>query len=271
MADKRQLEFFLLRYVPNAAREEFVNIGLVMRETGGDGGGFAEIHFTANWQRARCLDPDIDVGMLEALGRDMEKRLKDVNQQALLLHEMMDSYSNALQLSPIRRCTAEDPAQEFKDLARQLVEMRWDSHPVNMMPTAGRKWIHTQMSEAFVAEGVWDFLVKDIKASTYTIPEDDFVLDFAYPFGNEFKIFHAVSLATVGRETRMFPLRVAKIAEGMKKKVSPNFTAVVENQFNEEDKAVKTVLAFMANEKITVRRLEEMPRIAQEARQDLRG
>jgi hypothetical protein len=64
---------------------------------------------------------------------------------------------------------------------------------------------------------------------------------------------------------------VAKIAEGMKKKVSPNFTAVVENQFNEEDKAVKTVLAFMANEKITVRRLEEMPRIAQEARQDLRG
>ncbi len=34
MAEKRQLEFFLLRYVPNVAREEFVNIGLVMTESG---------------------------------------------------------------------------------------------------------------------------------------------------------------------------------------------------------------------------------------------
>src|ERR1700693_3641244 len=123
MGYKRQLEFFLLRYVPNAVRGEFVNIGLVMTESGGDGGGFAGVHFTANWHRARCLDPNIDVEMLQAIGREMERRLKDVQQRALLLHEMMDSYSNTLQLSPIQRCIAENPAEELKDLAKNLVEM----------------------------------------------------------------------------------------------------------------------------------------------------
>ena len=34
MAEKRQLEFFLLRYVPDAVKDEFVNIGLVMVEAG---------------------------------------------------------------------------------------------------------------------------------------------------------------------------------------------------------------------------------------------
>jgi hypothetical protein len=274
VADRRQFEFFLLRYVPNAVKEEFVNIGLVMTESGGDGGGFAEVHFTADWRRARCLDPNIDVEMLEALGREMERRLKDVQQRALLLHEMMDSYSNTLQLSPIRQCIAENPAEELKDLAQKLVEMPtiWSSSKEIQPKKVGRKWIHAGMSEAFVTAGVWEFLVKDFPASTYTNPEDDFVLDFAYPVGDELKIFHAVSLAAVGPETRMFPLRVAKIAPGMReRKVLPSFTAVVEDQFDEGDKAVKTVLAFLEDEKIRVARLREMPMIAEAARRELRA
>jgi Protein of unknown function (DUF3037) len=274
VADRRQLEFFLLRYVPNVAREEFVNIGLVMTESGGDGGGFAGVHFTADWRRARCLDPNIDVEMLEALGREMERRLKDIRQRALLLREMMDSYSNTLQLSPIRQCVAENPAEELKDLAKKLVEMPTIWIPSKEIPTnkVGRKWIHAGMIEAFVTAGVWKSLVKDFPASTYTNPVDDCVLDFAYPLGDELKVFHAVSLAAVGPETRMFPLRVAKIAPRMReKKVLPTFTAVVEDQFDEDDKAVKLVLAFMDDEKIRVARLKEMPMIAEVARRELRA
>jgi hypothetical protein len=274
MADRRQLEFFLLRYVPDAVKGEFVNIGLVMTESGGDGGGFAEIHFTADWRRARCLDPNIDVEMLEALGRDLERRLKDQQQRALLLHEMMDSYSNTLQLSPIRRCVVENPAEEFRDLAHELVEMptMWEPAKEGQPRNVGRKWIHAGMAEAFMTAGIWDFLVKDFRASTYTNPADDFLLDFAYPVGNELRIFHAVSLAVVGPETRMFPLRVAKIASRMReKKVLPSFMAVVEDQFDEQDKAVKSVIAFMADENIRVKRLKEMPIIAEVARQELRA
>ena len=46
MSDPKKFDYFLLRYVPNVVREEFVNIGLIMTEIGGDGGGFAGVHFT---------------------------------------------------------------------------------------------------------------------------------------------------------------------------------------------------------------------------------
>ncbi len=55
MADLRQLEFFLLRYVPDAVKDEFVNIGLVMIEAGANGDGFADVRFTRDWRRVRCL------------------------------------------------------------------------------------------------------------------------------------------------------------------------------------------------------------------------
>jgi hypothetical protein len=274
MDDKRQIEFFLLRYVPNVAREEFVNVGLVMTETGGDGGGFAGIHFTTDWRRARCLDPSIDVEMLEALGREMTERLRDVQHGSLLMHELMDSYSNTLQLSPIRRSVAENPAEELKDLVQKLVEIPTIWSPEKTNPrTTGRRWIYSGMSEAFRSAGVWDFLIKDLAASEYTNPADDFAFDLAYPLGNELRVFHAVSLAAIDSETRMFPLRVGMIAPRMraKKQLSPRFVAVVEDKFHENDKAVKSVLAFMEEENIRVARREEMPMIAEEARRELRA
>lgn len=275
MREPRKLEYFLLRYVPNVVREEFVNIGLVMTESGGEGGGFAGLHFTKDWRRARRADPNIDIEVLEALGRELERRLLDVGERARLLHEMMDSYSNLVQLSPVRYCLAEDPARELKDLALRLVELprpgEWLEKEEPQKKT-GRRWIYSGMSDAFRSAGVWDAVMKDIPASTYTNKTDDFTFDFGYAVGNEIKLFHAISLADIGQETRMFPLRVAKIAPRMAdlRKAVPRFTAVVEDVFDPNENAVKTVLAFMEDEKIRVARLREMPEIAATAREDLR-
>ncbi len=274
MADRRQLEFFLLRYVPDAAREEFVNIGLVMTESGGDGGGFAGVHFTADWRRARCLDPNIDVEMLEALGREMKRRLEDVQQRALLLHEMMDSYSNTLQISPIRQCVAEDPAEEMKKLTSTLVELSWTQQAVDRTEAqrkAGRKWLRSQMMAAFWAQGLKGFVQHDLPASPYTNEADDFTIDFWYVVGKEIKLFHAVSLVDVGQETRMFPLRVAKIASAMPRirTETPKVTAVAEDEFDVKNRDVGKILAFMKAEEIRVAHVREMPEIAKQARIDL--
>jgi Protein of unknown function (DUF3037) len=275
VSEKRKLEYFLLRYVPNAVREEFVNIGLVMTENGGDGGGFAGMHFTRDWRHARCLDVNVDVDVLEALGREIERRLGDVQQRAMLLHEMMDSYSGAVQVSPMRYCLAENPAQELKDLASRLVEIpaALSVEEVRAPRTSGRKWIHGRMANAFQAAGIWDFLNKDVPATPYTNERDKFTFDFGYAFGGEVKLFHAVSLADVGPETRMFPLRVAKIGPkmAMLRKATPVFTAVVEDAFDEVDEQVLSVLAFMKDEQIRVARLREMPEIAEVARVELRA
>jgi len=75
MGDRRQLEFFLLRYMPDAVKNEFVNIGLVMVEPGANGAGFADVRFTRDWRRVRCLDPQADVDMLAALEREIRGQL----------------------------------------------------------------------------------------------------------------------------------------------------------------------------------------------------
>ena len=73
MAEKRKLEFFLLRYVPDAVKGEFVNIGLVMFELGASSAGFADVRFTKDWRRVRCLDPQANTDLLAALGERHSK------------------------------------------------------------------------------------------------------------------------------------------------------------------------------------------------------
>jgi hypothetical protein len=274
MSERRPFEFFLLRYVPDAAKEEFVNIGLIMTESGGDGGGFAGVHFTQDWRRARCLNPDVDVEVLDALAREIQTRMANVHDRALLLHEITDRYSNAVQISPVRQCLTEDPAKELKELAASLIDTQWTRESLKQpkaQRTVGRKWLHSGMTTAFQEAGVWEFIDKDVAASPYTNAADDFTIDFGYVSGNELKLFHAVSLIDVGQETRMFPLRVAKIVSTMPtlRRETPKFTAIVEDNFEEQDKDVKSVIAFMQAEAIRVARLQEMPGIAREAQVDL--
>jgi len=273
MAEKREFEYFLVRYVGNVVRQEFVNIGLVMTERGGDGGGFAGAHFTGDWRRARSLDPNVDTEVLEALGREVQQRLANVDQRAQVLHQMMDGYSNVVQLSPMGRCRAEDPEKELRALAASLVEapVLWSAEPETTARLSGRRWLRAQMSAAFRSAGVWDLLSKDLPASPYTNDADDFTFDFGYAVQGGIRLFHAVSLVDVGQESRMFPLRVAKIRPKMAemRKARPEFTAVVEDRYEEQDRAVRMVLAFMKDEEIRVARVRDMGEIARIARSEL--
>ena len=273
MAEKREFEYFLVRYVGNVVREEFVNIGVVMMERGGDGGGFAGVHFTGDWRRARALDPNVDTEILDALGREVQQRLANVDQRAQVLHQMMDGYSNAVQLSPVGRCRAEDPEKELRVLAASLVDapVLWSAEPDATARVSGRRWLRAQMSDAFRSAGVWELMSKDMPASPYTNEADDFTFDFGYAVQGGFKLFQAVSLVDVGQESRIFPLRVAKIRPKMTeiRKARPEFTAIVEDRYEEQDRAVRTVLAFMKDEEIRVARVREMGEIAQIARSEL--
>jgi hypothetical protein len=104
MARRLQLEFFLLRYVPDAVKDEFVNIGVVMVDPGANERGFADVRFTRDWRRVRCLDPQADVEMLEALEREIRGQLATTHDREALLRRLEDSFANVIQLSPVKGC-----------------------------------------------------------------------------------------------------------------------------------------------------------------------
>src|SRR5258708_2112364 len=117
MAELKQLEFFVLRYVPDAVKDEFVNVGVVMLESGANGEGFADVRFTRDWRRVRCLDPQADGEMLEALESDIRKQLGEARDREVLLRKLDDSFSNLIQVSATKACLSEEPGKEMEMLA----------------------------------------------------------------------------------------------------------------------------------------------------------
>src|SRR5437870_13318499 len=102
MAELKQFEFFVLRYSPNAVRNERINIGFVVLEQGSNGSGFADVRFTTDWRRALCFDPEIDLEWLKALEADIRTEIQRSPDRQALMRKLEESFSNRLGLSLAR-------------------------------------------------------------------------------------------------------------------------------------------------------------------------
>lgn len=274
MSPKRQLEFFLLRYVPDEVKDEFVNIGLVMLEHGANGSSFADVRFTRDWRRVRCLDPQADVEMLAALERDIRGQLGNIEDRAQLMRRLEDSFSNVIQLSPAKGCLAEDPVREIETMASMYLETTKTS---GQRELSGRQKILVTMRDAFDRAGVGK-LVRPVPVARYTKPGDPFQFDFGYRVGGsgdkggEIKLFHAVSLETSVDAAIMLASRYPKIAPLMSAKTDAALalTAVIDDDLDRQQDAIQFALGSMEEEKIRIAVAAEMPRIADVARKELR-
>jgi len=270
MADLRQLEFFLLRYVPDAVKDEFVNIGVVMMEPAANGEGFADARFVRDWRRVRCLDPQADIEMLEALEREIQGQLRQTRDRDALLRRLQDSFSNAVQISPLKACLAAEPAEEIEALAKLYCEGR---RPGAERETSGRRRILGQMRDAFEQAGVWALLKKEIAAAQYTHKGDPLKIDCGYRPNGVIKMFQAVSLAAGPDAAKVLAFSYPQIAAGIARveKASAELTAVVEDDLARSDEAVGFALSTLEMSQIAVVGAREMPRLAEVARRELRG
>lgn len=269
MADFKRLEFFLLRYVPDAVKDEFVNVGMVMFESGSNG-GFADVRFTRDWQRVRRLDPEVDIEMLKALERDIRSRLKEAGEREVLLRKLEDSFSNLIQVSPTKACLAQEPTKEMDILASLYF-----GGAQRLTPTAWseRQRLIRGMQGAFEQAGVWTALLKNIPAAPYTKAGDPFKFDFGYRVGAEIKLFHAVSLKTNVEQAIMLAARYPRMAQGITRttEAQPSLTAVIGDDVDRQQDGVRFALGALEEEKIRVAVITEMPLIANQVRMDLRA
>lgn len=268
MAAARQLEFFLLQYVPDAVKGEFVNIGMVMVEPHPDGAGFADVRFTRDWRRLRCLDPDADVEVLEALERDIRLQLARTSDRKQLINKLQDSYSNVIQLSPVKGCVTEEPKQEFELLGRLYLQ---GPKRVRTRPASGRETILERMELCWEQAGVKDLIMHDVPVSPYTKPGDPMTFDFGYRFGSTIKLFHAVSLRKNADAALMLAYRYPAIASAMTglTRTQPSLTGIIEEELDREDTRLKFALDAMQESRIQIATPTEMPAIAETARREL--
>jgi Protein of unknown function (DUF3037) len=264
----KKCEFFLLRYVPDAVKDEFVNIGVVLVEPGANGAGFAEVRFTRDWQRVKCLDPSADLEMLEGLEDDLRARLKEGS--AEFIRKADESLSNVLQLSPSKACLTEFPAEELGRLAEMYLERA--RRPTVKGAAAGRNAIAQRMREAFEQAGVWKLMRKRIAVAQYTHPGDPLKIDCGYRPNGEVKLFHAVSLATDVDAAKVLAFTYPQIREGIARleQAKTSLTAVVEDDLDRTEEPVAFALDTLARSQIAVAAQAELPRLAETARRELR-
>ena len=69
---------------------------------------------TNDWRRVRCLDPQIDVEVLQGIEGYVRMQLQNSQDVGPLLFKFEDSFANLIQFSARQVCLAADPALELE-------------------------------------------------------------------------------------------------------------------------------------------------------------
>lgn len=277
MVERKQCEFQLIRYVPDAVKNEFVNIGVVLRSSDGENA----VRFTRDWSRVRCMDPDADIEMLEALEVEVARRVKahsdgsEAEKPVLVMLE--DSLSNALQITEAKAYLAETFVAGLEQLARLYVE---NPKRERSSKRSGRSAIQTAMRTHFERAGVWTLMRKQIAASNYTRPGDPLRIDCGYRPNGVVRLFQAVSLEGDLESAKVLAFSASGIKEGVARveNATLELTAIVEpvRKSEEEDPQEDRIAQYrfavetMEEHEIRVLTTSDLPRIAETARRDLR-
>jgi hypothetical protein len=259
-----------VRYVPDPVKNEFVNIGVLLREAGRPESTI--VRFTKDWSRVRCVDPDVDTAMLEALETEVRRRLLEDGQPVLKALE--DSFSNLLQVTASKACLAESVPAELEQLMALHVESR-KREPASRR--SGRVAIHARMRTEFERAGVWDLMRKRIAAEGYTRAGDPLRIDCGYRPNGIIRMFHAVSLEGDSDLAKVLAFSLPALTEGVRRVENADLelTAVIEpvrDRAGEPERLEQYRFAVetMEAQRIRVLTTNDMGRVAETARRELR-
>ena len=279
--ERRACEFQLLRYVPDAVRNECVHIGVILREQGNQ---HMEVRFTRDWRRVRCLDPDADTALLEGMEGELRRRLQGGTgldeAGKRLMRILEESLSLNVQMTEPKAYLAESLPAGMEELMRLYVE----PPPRERTPRlSGRAAIQSRMRSEFEHAGVWDLLRKKIAASEYTRPGDPLRIDAGYRPNGIVRMFQAVSLepgiATGLEMAEILAFSAAALRAGVERieKAELELTAVIEpaaqvRATDEEPERLELYrfgVETMEEHGIRVLTTSDMGRVAETARREL--
>jgi hypothetical protein len=196
-SELKKCSYFLVRYVPDVVKGEFINIGVFLFCPAEQ---FLDCVFSDDSGRVKRFHPQADTEFFKLLQADFEDQIKKREGDLEgYVREMQQSYSNLIQLSPPRTCLAADLGAQLEDLFQRYVGVRLAG------PTKQdtRMRIKLRMRDSLHRHGVYEHRLfeKHIPASQWTGAGDPFVFDYGYkplegagkPNGRP-KLIHTLSL-----------------------------------------------------------------------------
>jgi hypothetical protein len=277
MSDRIQCAFQLVRYVPDPVRNEFVHIGVLLRDAGGE----LRLQFTRDWRRVRCLDPDADTAMLEGMEAELGRRLlEDMGRpeaERRFTRILDESMSLGVQMTEPKAYLAESLPAGMEELMKMYVD---PPKRERISRLSGRAAIQAAMRDEFERAQVWNLMRKQIRAADYTRPGDPLRIDAGYRPNGIIRMFHAVSLDPGVEMAKVLAFSSASLREGVERveKAKLELTAIVEPAARigaTEDQPERLELyrfgiETMEEHQIRVLTTTQLPQVAQTARRELR-
>ncbi len=271
MADEGSLKacsYYLVRYVPHAEREEFLNIGLLLHSAEEQ---FLDCLFTRDLRRIKRFHPQADLEFLRALQSHFEQQIQqhEDNLQGFL-EEMQQSLSHVIQLAPARPVLAAEPQTQLQQLFERLVGKCQADFPA---PDT-RMRIKQRLVEALRRARIFNnqHLEKRIPAEPLTHPGDPFHFDFGYrpplaagkPNGH-LKLIHALSLHRDHELASVLSLTMGYV----RSKQPAELTAIIEGWPARGDKTAGHSYRILKDAEIAMRPLTEVDEFATSIREEL--
>jgi hypothetical protein len=264
---RRQCEFQLLQYVPDTVRNEFVHIGVILREASAAGGNEpARVRFTRDWRRVRCVDPQADTALLEGMESELRRRFEE-EPGGDLMRLLEESLSLGVQMTEPKAYLAESLPAGLEELMRLYVE----PPPRERVPRlSGRAAIQARMRSEFEHAGVWDLLRKRIAASQYTRAGDPLRIDLGYRPNGLIRMFHAVSLEPGVEAAKVLAFSSPGLRAGVERveKAGLELTAIIEPaaKIGASDGDPERLEMY----RFGVETISDLGRVAETARRELR-
>ena len=267
MAEKRQLELYLLRFLPHVLRDDFITVGVLLLESDG---GFADVRVTRDWKLLQCVAPEIEMEWFEMVESEIRGRLGTLRRREDLIQLMNERFGTMLDVGAAKAVLTEDPAKEMEVLASMYLAPL--ERGERTQQRTGRAAIVHAMKEAFTDAGVLELVQRDLDVVKYTGPGDPFRIDFGYRVGNAVKMFHAVSVAANVDQALALAYRYSRVEAGMRREqLQASLTAVVDQGMELQEEKTRFAIGMLEQSAVRVRVVGEMAEVAGEVRRELRA
>jgi len=260
--------YYVVRYVPHAEREEFLNIGLLLHSAEEQ---FLDCLITRDFHRVKRFHPHADLEFLRELQSYFEEQIQQHEDNLPgLLEEMQQSFSHAIQLAPQRSVVAAEPQAELQQLFERLVGKR----PAEIPAADTRMRIKQSLIQALHRTQVWDNprFERRIPAEPLTHPGNPFHFDFGYrpsmadaKSDGHLKLIHALSLHRDHELASVLSLTMGYV----RSKQPAELTAVIEAWPARGDKTAGHSRRILEDAQITMRPLAEVDAYAASIQSEL--
>jgi Protein of unknown function (DUF3037) len=258
--ERKMLTYRILRYVPNLARDEWVNIGVLLEDGPSARRAIKLIEEDSEFARVRRLNPAMDDSLLRGLAGTFDAELRKSNETVAAYLEKLDqTLSNAVQFGPVKGVYAEDFDAELDRLYQDQVAPPARARGGIIEST--RAWIKARLNDVFRRRRVPQ-LARGIRVEEFTQPGDPLRLDYGYRNGVQGYI-QAVAL---GRDTAQAKV-LAYTAERIRARVPDvEFTAITEVEPARDNSRHQFMVKLFDEQRIAVVSLNRVERFAEDLR-----